>query len=88
MKFYSAGGPTRREKLQYWLWDRKWLKWFFDLKYLHRPQPCFRCWRITRFHRCDNCGHWYCIIHCDWDNDSTWEYPGFDYPLCPHCMVD
>jgi len=56
------------------------LKYWEDIKHY-----CFHCCVVTTFRRCAICGKRYCSEHCRWDNDGTWEYPGYDYPICYHC---
>ena len=58
---------------------RLWIWWNCKV----RKFPCWRCWRLAKHLRCENCSNWYCLRHCEWDDDSTWEYPTKPYPVCP-----
>lgn len=47
---------------------------------------CFRCQSVERFLRCDNCGPYFCLGHCEWEGG---EYDGLrhgpDVPIHKLC---
>ena len=64
------------------------LHWLGMWLYQQRTWVCLKCWRFTSQLNCENCGKWYCLNHCEWDSEATWEHWSPDYPICPHCMED
>jgi len=57
-----------------------------SMRYWHRRYYCTYCERRTKHIVCDNCGKYYCMAHCEWDNDSYYEMPNQpDYPICYWC---
>ena len=77
---------SKREKFNCWLVKRSWLQWWWNWKYQQRNFPCFSCRKFTKWLVCDNCTNIYCLGHCDWDNEGSWEMSQPDYPICPKCM--
>lgn len=84
----------RKKPLRYRILDRLPLPNFtyyftYEKGYWERYYPCWKCKRITKHLRCDNCNKFFCLTHCDWDNDSDYESPGQpDYPVCYRCLED
>lgn len=58
--------------------------------YMETWRWCWKCRRFTRHFRCvEYSSHkYFCLRHCDWDQEGDWETGYYDIPLCPKCLEE
>jgi len=76
MSHFPAGTQNRVWSIQEYIYWYRWL-------------PCFKCKRITKWLRCDNCNRFFCMRHAERDDAEYGDYGSIldlgGYPICYRC---